>query len=232
MKTNMIERFKSVDYMSCTCDMWSHSDRCFIAMKSHYIDDKTGLLVSDMLALRRMYSKDHLTVTTAIVSILEEYGIREKTTSITTDNAGEFCCAFKKFSENFEQFKEPRDTIEFSLGNDDDDNFLLNTYLTEQSILAINDDGDDDDENDGSGDAIDGEVIRGTEIIKNGQNIMPMANDVGNRACNYSNSSQVADANKFVLYDLLLKVKLETKPQRNQEYIFLCQIDQFVTHIH
>lgn len=69
MKNNMKERFKSIDFISCTCDMWSHGDRCFIAMKSHYINDKTGELVSDLLALKRMYSKDHVAVKTAIVSM-------------------------------------------------------------------------------------------------------------------------------------------------------------------
>lgn len=181
--------------------MWSHRDRCFIAMKSHYIDDKTGSLVSDLLALKRIHSKDHITVKIALVCILEEYGIKEKTTAITTDNAGEFCCAFKKFSENFEHFKDPcDDSIEFNLGNDDDDEFLRNVYETEQTKLA-NDDSDDD--SDESEDEIQAsEVIRGTELIKIGRNIMPLKNDIQNRATNHSNAHEMTASNKFTLYDL------------------------------
>lgn len=68
----------------------THDYRCFIAMKSHYIDEKSGALVSDLLALKRMDSKDHVAVKPAIMYILDEYGIREKITAITTDNAGKF----------------------------------------------------------------------------------------------------------------------------------------------
>lgn len=209
----MKERFKSVDYISCTCDIWSHRNRSFIAMKSHYIDEKTGVLVSDLLALKRIYHKDHITVKTAIVCILDEYGIRDRTTAITTDNAGEFCCAFKKFSENFEQFKESYgDTIEFDLGDDDDDDqFLRNAYLTEQSILAEHYSSEDDDNGDD-----DMNVIRGAEVIENGRNIMPMANDVENRACNYSSACEVAEANKFVLYDLESILRTEQQASESE----------------
>lgn len=194
-----MERFKSVDFMSCTCDLWSRGDRSFIAMKSHYIDEKTGLLVSDLLALKRIHSKDHITVKLAMVSIMEEYGISKKTSAITTDNAGEFCCAFKKFSENYVQFKEPCDTIEFGLGDDVDDDFLRSVYLTRQSVLA---DGDDEDEDDHDDEIEDCEVIRGTELRTTDRNIMPMANDVENRACTHSSACEVAETDKFVLHDL------------------------------
>lgn len=160
-------------------------------MKSHYIDEKSGALVSELLALRRMHHKDHISIKGAIVDILDEYEIREKTVSITTDNAGEFRCAFNKFSENFERFRETYDGPgEFDLGDDNDNDFLLNAFLTQHSLENENEDHCS-------------EVIRGPEIIENASNIMPMVNDVRNEVFSGSKSTFVrTGTDKFVLLDL------------------------------
>lgn len=187
MKSNIKERLKSVEFISCTCDLWTHDYRCFLAMNAHNIDEKSGALVSDLLALKRMHYKDHAEVTTAIVGILDEYEIRNKIVSITTDNAGEFRCAFNKFSENFERFKEPYNGLEgIDLVEDNDDDFLLNVYMNQQEGIG-------------------NDVVRGPEVVENGANVMPMADDVSNTSRVFGGCSTTivpAGTNKFVLLDL------------------------------
>lgn len=214
MKSNMKERFKSVDFISCTCDMWSHDYRTFIAMKSHYIDVKTGALISDMLAIRRMYSKDHVAVKAAIIEILDEYEIREKTVSITTDNASELRCAFNKYSENFDRFKKACDSIEFDLGNDDDDDtFLINAYMARQEKLAEHDNESDTE----SGDESETEMIRESERIEPDENILPMADDVANRM---RIAHVEPEASKFVVHDLESIFRAERDLERGcEDYI-------------
>lgn len=83
--------------------------------------------------------------------------------------------------------------------------------MTEQSKLADEKDDGNDDENGNEN----SEVIRGTEVIENGRNIMPMANDVKNRT--FGNSAcDVAETNKSVLHDLESICRSELNDTENE----------------
>lgn len=72
----------------------------------------------------------------------------------------------------------------------------MNVYCTEQSKLQ------DDYENDDNDDYEPVDVIRGTEVIENVGNIMPMANDVTDCTFGSSNSTCGEAGITFMLYDL------------------------------
>lgn len=102
---DLISQFRPILYFSATCDIWSRNNRSYIGVNVHFIDESTGVLKTVLIACERFHgSHDHEAVTEKLKDIFKRYGISKKAVAITTDNAGEFKCAFKRFGTNYEEY--------------------------------------------------------------------------------------------------------------------------------
>lgn len=101
----MKEEFKSIPYFSATCDIWSRNNRSYIGVNVHYIIESTNELKTVLIACERFHgSHDHKAVAKKLKDIFARYNISKKVVAITTDNAGEFKCAFTRFGKNYDEF--------------------------------------------------------------------------------------------------------------------------------
>lgn len=103
---NLKAQFSSISYLSATCDIWSRDNRSYIGVNIHYIDESTGELNTVVIACERFHGcHDHIAVANKLKAILARYGISKKVVAITTDNAGEFKCALRRFGTNYTEFE-------------------------------------------------------------------------------------------------------------------------------
>jgi hypothetical protein len=95
-KTALVEQLKSVDYVSCTADLWSSHKRSFLGMTVHYIDQLTIERRSHALICRHFaHSHKGERIAEMIADVSSEFGLTEKTVDILTDNAANMVKAFK-----------------------------------------------------------------------------------------------------------------------------------------
>lgn len=89
-KQNLKEIFKNIDFMCATSDIWSHSNRSFIAVTLHWINDNELNLNSAFVACKRFEGRHtNERVAENLSEIFAEYEINGKVIFITTDVAGE-----------------------------------------------------------------------------------------------------------------------------------------------
>lgn len=89
--------------MSATSDVWSRSNRSFIAVSVHYINPENGKIETKFIACERFYgSHNNEAVAKKLNSIFNKYGIASKVKFITTDGAGEYICAMARFGDNYQ----------------------------------------------------------------------------------------------------------------------------------
>lgn len=114
---NMLEsvkrELKTVPYMACTSDIWTKDRRSFIAMNVHWIDQTTGELKSFLLCCERFRgSHTGAAIEDKIKSILQKFGIQNRVTCITTDNASNYTCAFDREGDNYQRYSEMMDKVD------------------------------------------------------------------------------------------------------------------------
>jgi hypothetical protein len=98
-KKILIDKLTSVQWASCTADLWSAHKRAYLGITVHFIDDKTFEMHSAVLACRRFRgSHTGVAIGRMLANILKEFGIAKKVLNIVTDNAANFAKAFALFS--------------------------------------------------------------------------------------------------------------------------------------
>lgn len=98
------ESFKKVKFSSATTDVWSKSNKSFIAVTVHYSEELK--LKSKFIACE--YFPGHHTsdkVANKLKSIFERFGILEKVFFTTTDGAGEYTAAFRYYGDNYRSIR-------------------------------------------------------------------------------------------------------------------------------
>lgn len=99
-KDSLKESFKSVDFFSATTDVWSRSNKSFIAVSVHYYDGfqlKTAFIACE--AFPGKHTNDKVAV--KLNQIFTRYNILDKVYFVTTDGATEYCAAFKYYADNY-----------------------------------------------------------------------------------------------------------------------------------
>lgn len=93
-----------MEYFSATSDVWSRSNRSFIAVSVHYIDSveetecvKTQFIACELFEGRHTNDK----VAEKLNQIFTRFGILEKVFFLTTDGAGEYVAACKYHGDNY-----------------------------------------------------------------------------------------------------------------------------------
>lgn len=93
--------FKDVKYFSATSDIWTRSNNSFIAVSVHYLEDDSTEVKSKFIACEYFPGHHNNTrVARALAGIFDRFEILDRVRYITTDNAGEYCAAFKNFGAN------------------------------------------------------------------------------------------------------------------------------------
>lgn len=173
-RADLIEKFKSVEYLSATSDMWTRSNRSFLAISVHYYDPVTLEIKTSFIACEAF--EGHHTndkVAEKLRSIFNRYGILDKIFFITTDGGSEYVAALKNYGNNYraiQSFNDESFTDWFDThGNGDGDanancdennhsqssieediDMDCDTNLDEHSLIRVDTgsaptDGDDDD---------------------------------------------------------------------------------------
>ena len=96
----MISEFRKVEYFSATTDIWTRSNRSFIAVSVHYYDD--NLTLKSAFIACENFEGSHITerVGEKLRAIFDKYGIIDKVFYLTTDGAGEFVSALKSYGDD------------------------------------------------------------------------------------------------------------------------------------
>lgn len=109
-RNRMIETFKRIDYFSATTDIWTRSNRSFIAVSVHYFEPNGLKLESKYIACEHFPGRHtHDQVAGKLHNIFERYGILEKVFFVTSDGAGEYVAAFSRFG-NYHQMDSSADS--------------------------------------------------------------------------------------------------------------------------
>lgn len=98
------ESFKKVKFLSATTDIWSKSNKSFIAVTVHYFEElklKSKFIACEYFAGQHTHDK----VANKLKSIFERFGILEKVFFTTTDGAGEYTAAFRYFGNNYRSIR-------------------------------------------------------------------------------------------------------------------------------
>ncbi len=121
-----------VDYVCATADCWSSSNRAYLGVTIHWLNEELGR-ISQALACKRIFGSHTFDVVgEALESVLQEYQVLSKTRGVCTDNGSNFVKAFKIFSDETEEDDGSKES--------DDLTFVeLDPILTPQS----SDDGQD-----------------------------------------------------------------------------------------
>lgn len=124
----MKQEFKNVEFFSATSDIWSRSNRSYIACTVHYFDQNL-ILQSRFIACER-FTGNHTNdrVAQKLRGIFNQFGITEKVYFITTDGTGEYTAAAKYHADNYRSIK------------------TLDAYVDFESIVADNVQNDNSDD--------------------------------------------------------------------------------------
>lgn len=125
----MIETFKGVPYLCATTDIWTRSNRSFIAVTVHFLDLNSFELKTKYIACENFPGHHtHDKVAEKLHSIFDRYGILEKVFFVTTDGAREYEAAFAKFGDNYHSIN--------LLNTDEEDLAWLNTVASTSSASS------------------------------------------------------------------------------------------------
>lgn len=152
--------FKSHEYFSATTDIWSRSNRSFIAVSVHYIDESMHDVKTQFIACEHFLGRHtNDKVAEKLNSIFSRFEILEKVFFITTDGAGEFKAALKNYGNDDRAMQRLTNEFEWissaSDGNNNDSematispSYPSNLIRSRQDSDIDNDEVDiDDDEN-------------------------------------------------------------------------------------
>lgn len=149
------EKFKKIKYFSSSTDIWSRSNRSFIAVSVHYFDstsDKCAepVLKTDFIACAYFSGRHtHDRVAEKLSAIFERFGIKEKVFFATTDGAGEYVAAFKYFGDDYQSiYLNDENDVDISVaGNSSVANSHSPATSCQEDSIVQNDFEDDSSEN-------------------------------------------------------------------------------------
>lgn len=102
MRESFRECFKNVEYFCATSDVWSRSNKSFIAVSVHYFEADTLELRTKFIACESFPGRHtHDRVAKKLHGIFDRFDIINRVYFVTTDGAGEYTAAFKYFGDNY-----------------------------------------------------------------------------------------------------------------------------------
>ncbi|KAL3185436.1 hypothetical protein MRX96_005460 [Rhipicephalus microplus] len=99
-KASLIAALEKASTVCCTADCWTASNRSFLGVMVHYIDEESLERRSAVLVCQRL-SGHHTydVIATALHAVFVEYEILHKICVVITDNGSHFVKAFRVFGE-------------------------------------------------------------------------------------------------------------------------------------
>lgn len=139
MVEELKDNLKNISTVCVTADCWTVFKRSYLGMTVHWIDPVTMERKSMGISCKRILGRHTYDILAdAIESILEDYGIKNKTKMIVTDNGSNFTKAFRIFGAPDEP--EPTDDNIPSTSSEDFDESELETCVEINDILDANED--------------------------------------------------------------------------------------------
>jgi hypothetical protein len=110
MKTELKITLSKVDYVGATADCWSSSNRAYLGVTAHWLDEELNRKSQALACKRILGSHTFDVLAEALESILQDFQVLSKTRGVCTDNGSNFVKAFKIFSDT-ENEEEPEVNI-------------------------------------------------------------------------------------------------------------------------
>lgn len=103
MKNQLIVRFSNVEHIGLTADIWSSKHRSFMGMTAHWIDPVTfKRQIATISCNRFTFPHTNERIAENLQIVCDIFGIGNKITATTTDNAANFSKAYREFGLAFE----------------------------------------------------------------------------------------------------------------------------------
>lgn len=102
LRDRLTEKYKSVDFISATSDIWSKSNQSYIAVSVHYFE-KDDTLSTDFIACESFegaHTNDR--IAEKLSNIFDRFGILHKVSFITTDGDSKYVAALKNYGDHYE----------------------------------------------------------------------------------------------------------------------------------
>lgn len=131
-RDDLRKSFENVKYFSATSDIWSRNNISFIAVSVHYFRDGSPKKLQNKFIACEHFPGRHTNDKNALKlnAIFDRYGILERVRHVTTDNAGEYCAAFKNFGLNYRAVH-----VSCASAEDEDEDEVLN-LLSSSRVIA------------------------------------------------------------------------------------------------
>lgn len=157
------ELFENVKYFSSTTDLWTRSNRSYIAVSVHYFmtEDSSELKTSLIPCERFLGNHNHVTISQKLKKIYERFEILQKICAITTDNEGAYKLALKQYGDNYISYES------YLQEREEDEPLWLN--IDE----GLSNSGDLDSESDSYHEGF--EFLSSDEFVSSNSNIMPLS---------------------------------------------------------
>lgn len=102
LRDRLTEKYKSVDFISATSDIWSKSNQSYIAVSVHYFEED-DTLSTDFIACKSFegaHTNDR--IAEKLSTIFDRFGILHKVAFITTDGDSKYVAALKYYGDHYE----------------------------------------------------------------------------------------------------------------------------------
>lgn len=102
-REHLVEKFKDIEYFSATSDIYTRSNRSYIAVSVHYIDPRIDESVQTHYIACELFEGSHTNdrIAAKLSAILSRFGLLEKVFFITTDGDAKYVAAFKYFGNHY-----------------------------------------------------------------------------------------------------------------------------------
>lgn len=106
-KVSLIATLEKASTVCCTADCWTASNRSFLGVTVHFLDEQSLERRSAALACQRLSGRHtYDVIATALHAVFVEYKILHKICVVITDNGSNFVKAFRVFGETAEHEKD------------------------------------------------------------------------------------------------------------------------------
>ncbi|KAF2353120.1 Ribonuclease H-like domain [Trinorchestia longiramus] len=106
MKDSLISKLEQVKWVGTTADCWSVDKKRYLGVTVHWLDPNTRDRKMAVMACERIMGSHTHDALTQVMNIHRQFGIEDKVTMITTDNAAKLKKTFVQFVSDLDDHQE------------------------------------------------------------------------------------------------------------------------------
>lgn len=112
MRTSIRKQLSSIEFVSCTADVWSTKTRSFLGVTAHWLNSDLTRK-SCVLGVKRFAgSHTHIRIAEHLYEMFSVYGIESKVITVVTDNGSNFVKAFQEYGLDVESIEDDEELVD------------------------------------------------------------------------------------------------------------------------